>query len=122
MVGRLVAGFLAGMVLAATPAAAVDAPYEADLMRLAEMLGSLHYLRNLCGEPTTQWRDQMEALLESEKPDDARRARFTASFNHGYRSFGSTYTGCTEAAVAAIDRYTTEGEALTREIVSRYGN
>ena len=32
------------------PSAAVEAPYEQNLLRLAEVLGSLHYLRNLCGE------------------------------------------------------------------------
>jgi predicted secreted protein len=31
----------------ARPAAALDAPYEAGLMRIAEVMGSLHFLRNL---------------------------------------------------------------------------
>ena len=103
-------------------APAADAPYETKLMRLAEVLGSIHYLRNLCGESGSQWRDQMEALLESENPDTSRRARLVASFNHGYRSFSGVYTGCTSSATAAIDRYMEEGESLSREIVTRYGN
>lgn len=91
-------------------------------MRLAEVLGSLHYLRNLCGETGDQWRLQMEKLIESERPDPARRARLVASFNHGYRSFDGVYVSCTASATEAIARYMKEGEELTREIVVRYGN
>jgi uncharacterized protein (TIGR02301 family) len=104
------------------PAAAVEAPFDPGLMRLAEILGSLHFLRNLCGETGTVWREQMEKLLESEEPDAARRAQFVASFNRGYRSFEATYTSCTASATEAIRRYMAEGETLTRDIATRYGN
>lgn len=104
------------------PAVATDGPFEPGLVRLAEILGSLHFLRNLCGEKGTAWRDQMEALIAAEKPDATRKARFIASFNHGYRTFQTTYTSCTPAAAAAIDRYVKEGETLSREIAVKYGN
>jgi uncharacterized protein (TIGR02301 family) len=103
-------------------ARAAEAPFEASLVRLAEILGSLHFLRNLCGEPGAQWRGEMEKLLQAENPDPARRAKFVASFNRGYRSFAGTYTNCTASATAAISRYMKEGEALTREVAARYGN
>jgi len=109
-------------MLAATPAPAAEAPFEPGLMRLAEIFGSLHFLHNLCGEDGSEWRNSMEKLLESENPDPERRARFIASFNRGYRSFGETYKSCTPSATAAINRYMKEGEALTRDIASRYGN
>jgi uncharacterized protein (TIGR02301 family) len=86
------------------------------------VLGSLHYLRNLCGEKGDQWRVQMEKLIAAENPDAARRARLVASFNHGYRSFDGVYVSCTASATEAISRYMKEGEELTREIVARYGN
>ena len=113
---------LACAITNAGNAVAVEAPFEARLMRLAEVLGSLHYLRNLCGENGNHWRDQMEKLLELEKPDAARRARFIANFNRGYRSFGDIYVNCTKSAAEAISRYMKEGEALSREIAGRYGN
>ncbi len=112
----------AGVALAAVPACAAEAPFEPGLMRLAEILGSLHFLRNLCGEKGDRWRAEMEKLLESEKPDPERRARFIASFNRGYRSFNGTYTQCTASATEAIGRYMREGEQLSRDIASRYGN
>lgn len=101
---------------------AEDAPFEAGLMRLSEVLGSLHFLRNLCGEKGDGWRAEMEKLLAAENPDAARRAKLTASFNHGYRSFAATYTTCTASATEAISRYMKEGEALSRDLTVRYGN
>lgn len=116
------------MVLLATaisPASAAAAPqpaYEPDLLRLAEVLGSVHYLRNLCGEPTTEWRDEMSALINAENPDADGRARLTASFNRGYRAYASVYTACTTSAVEAIDRFMKEGRDLSNELITRYGN
>ncbi|WP_395447497.1 TIGR02301 family protein [Aminobacter sp. UC22_36] len=113
---------LAASTVLAAPARAVEAPFEPGLMRLAEVLGSLHFLRNLCGEKGTQWRGEMEKLLQAENPSPERRARFIASFNRGYRSFDGTYTACTPSATEAISRYMKEGEALSRDIASRFGN
>ncbi len=106
----------------AQPSAAVEAPYEQNLLRLAEVLGSLHYLRNVCGESGDAWRKEMERLLDTENPDAQRRARFVASFNRGYRSFEAVYATCTASAVESIRRYMKEGETLTRDVAARYGN
>jgi uncharacterized protein (TIGR02301 family) len=103
-------------------AASVESPFEQPLLRLAEVLGSLHYLRNLCGEAGEQWRGEMEKLLTIENPGPERRARFIASFNRGYRSFDGVYVACTASATEAIVRYMKEGEALSRDIATRYGN
>lgn len=104
------------------PAFASEAPFEPQLLRLSEILGSLHFLRNLCGESGAQWRTRMEELLDAENPEPARRARMVARFNHGYSAFAANYTNCTASAIEAIDRYMREGEALTRDVVVRYGN
>ena len=107
---------------AATPGRAENVPYEKQLLRLSEILGSIHYLRTLCGEKDGGWRKQMETLLETENPEPVRRARMVASFNRGYRTFSSVYKSCTESATTAIERYMREGELLTKEVVVRYGN
>lgn len=111
------------LLFAALPAsrAASTVPYDAKLMRLAEVLGSIHYLRNICGEKSNEWRDQMEGLLAVENPEPLRRARLIASFNHGYRTFDSVYVTCTAQALEAANRYMAEGLSLTREINTRYG-
>lgn len=114
-----------GILAAATAplsTSAVEAPYESRLVRLAEVLGSLHYLRNLCGETGGDWRGQMEALLTAENPPPDRRARLVAGFNHGYRSFAGVYATCTDSAIEAISRYMKEGETLARDVAGRFGN
>ena len=119
---------LASIVLAAAgaPARAAEggpAPYDRDLQRLAEILGSLHYLRGLCGaNEGAKWRNEMQALLDAETPSGERRDRLTASFNRGYRGFQQTYRACTPAADLVIRRYLEEGSKISREITARYAN
>jgi uncharacterized protein (TIGR02301 family) len=99
------------------------APYEADLQRLSEILGALHYLRDICGAKEGQvWRNEMQALLDAEAPSGDRRSRLTDSFNRGYRGFQQTYRTCTPAADFAIRRYLEEGAKLSRDITARYAN
>lgn len=110
-------------VLPARQAAfAAEAAYTAKLDRLSEILGSLHFLRNLCGEEGDKWRRQMEMLIEAENPDSVRRAQLIATFNRGYRSFDSVYSHCTPPAIEAISRYMSEGEELARDIVIQFGD
>lgn len=104
------------------PAAAEEAPYDARLARLSEILGSVHFLRNLCGEQAEpEWRALQDRLVAAEAPEPDRRARMIAAFNRGYRSFASVYSVCTPSAILAIERYTAEGAGLAQEIVARYG-
>jgi len=96
--------------------------YEAQMMRLSEVLGSLHYLRELCGADEGQlWRSEMEALITAEEPTDERRAEMIARFNRGFRAFRETYRDCTDAALEANNRYVFEGTKLAGEIPTRYG-
>lgn len=104
------------------PSPPVKPPYEHNLLRLAEILGSLQFLRNLCGEPGAQWRDQMNTLLATENPNADDRSELMASYNHGYRSYSDTYAKCTPSALAAIARYMKEGAKLARQTAIRYGN
>jgi uncharacterized protein (TIGR02301 family) len=109
----------------ASPARAQDAaaPFDPDLLRLAEILGSLHYLRGICGANEGQkWRNQMQALVDAETPGGDRRARMIASFNRGYRGFQQTYRTCTPAASTAIRRYLAEGSKISRDLTARYAN
>jgi len=108
------------------PARALEggpAPFDSELMRLAEILGALHYLRTLCGaNEGTKWRDQMQALLDAEAQSGDRRGRLTANFNRGYRNFQQTYRTCTPAATVAVRRYLDEGAKISRDITARYTN
>lgn len=99
------------------------APYDADLQRLAEILGSLQYLRTVCGANEGQkWRNEMQALIDAEAPAGERRRQIVARFNRGYRGFEQTYRTCTPAADLAIRRYLDEGAKIARDITARYAN
>jgi uncharacterized protein (TIGR02301 family) len=99
------------------------APFDGDLQRLSEIMGTLHYLRGLCGAKEGQkWRNEMQALIEAETSPGDRRTRIVASFNRGYRNFQQTYRTCTPAADFAIRRYLEEGSRISREITARYAN
>jgi len=99
------------------------APFDNDLARLAEIMGSLHYLRAVCGSNEGQkWRNEMQALIDAEAPEGERRRKIVASFNRGYRGFQLTYRTCTPAADLAIRRYLDEGAKIARDITARYGN
>jgi len=99
------------------------APFDADLQRLAEILGALHYLRAVCGANEGQkWRNEMQALVDAEAPSGERRRKVIAGFNRGYRGFQQTYRTCTPAADLAIRRYLDEGAKIARDITARYAN
>lgn len=107
---------------AAPPAAEPPPAYEPQLLRLAEIMGALAFLRDLCPPRDGEaWRGRMAALLEAEAASGQRRERLAGAFNRGFRGFELTSRDCTPAAEAAIARYIEEGARLTREISSRYG-
>lgn len=99
------------------------APFDNELQRFAEILGTLHYLRAICGSNEgSKWRNEMQALLDAETPSGDRRARMIAGFNRGYNGFQQTYRTCTPAATLAIRRYIDEGLKISRDLTARYAN
>jgi uncharacterized protein (TIGR02301 family) len=95
-------------------------PYDDKLMRLAEILGAVHYLRELCSANDGQlWREKMKELLDTEGGTAIRRARLTRSFNQGYRSYRRTYVTCTPTAQSSIERFLAEGIQIGEGLVSR---
>jgi uncharacterized protein (TIGR02301 family) len=100
-----------------------SAPYDRDLQRLSEILGSLHFLRGICGaNEGEKWRAEAQTLIEAEAPTGERHDLMIASFNRGYRSFQQSYRTCTPAADFAIRRYLDEGAKIARDITARYAN
>lgn len=99
------------------PAQQGRAPDHADLIRLSEILGALHYLRPLCGGAEQgQWRVEMQELIDAAELSADRRARLVTAFNRGYTAHERAHGTCTPAAQAAIRRFLDEGSRLSREI------
>lgn len=104
-------------------AIATPPPYATDLERLAEILGSLQFLAEICDDSPTGWHQQMDELLGQTDPDtDAEwRARLTDRFNLGYSSFAAVYRSCTAAAMSAVARYRLAGAQIAGDIATEYG-
>lgn len=92
-------------------------PYDTKLLRLAEILGAVHYLRELCGAEEEQlWREQMKAIIKNEATTATRRAKLVNSFNDGYRGYRRTYRNCTSSATLAASRFTSEGARIAASL------
>ncbi len=102
------------------------APFDKDLQRLAEILGELHYLREICGaNEGAKWRNEMQSLIDAETPNGERRRKIVAAFNRGYRGscrLRRPTAVSTPAADVAIRRYLEEGAKISRDITARYAN
>jgi uncharacterized protein (TIGR02301 family) len=115
---RLGAGLALLLAASAAQAANDSKPYDDRLFRLSEILGAVHYLRELCGADEGQlWRERMSELVKAEGSTALRRARLTRSFNKGYRSYSRTYNTCSPSAQSAINRFLTEGAQLADGLV-----
>ena len=98
------------------------APYEPQMLRLAEVLGVLSYLRDLCeAGDADQWRAQMTALLQEEGLNLKRKERLAGAFNQGFQGYEVSYRSCTPNARLVMSRAMSEGERLTRDLASRFG-
>lgn len=114
VVAMLVAA-AAGPALANQPD---NKPYDDRLLRLSEILGAVHYLRELCGAGDGQlWRERMTELMNAEGTSALRRAKLTRGFNQGYRSYSRTYVVCTPTAQTAITRFLAEGAQISEALV-----
>lgn len=96
-------------------------PYDASLLRLSEILGSVHYLRALCGINDQEiWRKKMQEIISIEGGTVSRKLKLTKSFNKGYNSFQRTYRLCTPSAKVAIDLFLVEGVEISEKLVTKH--
>lgn len=96
-------------------------PYEAQVLRLAEILGALTYLDDLCGfRDSGDWRAKMQALLEAEAKTTFRKERLAGVYNRSFRGYERSYRACTPNAQAIINRFLAEGGRLAHEVVNRF--
>ena len=103
-----------------TPTLAIDPPYQRQMERLAEVMGSLYYLQPLCKTGTEDWRNQMAELISLDEPDEDRRQRLAGAFNAGYTGFSRLHRQCTPASREALTRLLTEAQQLARSIHTRF--
>lgn len=109
------------IALLASPALAVDPPYQAEMERLSEVMGSLYFLQPLCRPANAaDWRNEMGDLITLDQPDDDRKQRLAGAFNSGYEAYARLYRACTVSADEALTRLLVEAEKIARDIHTRY--
>jgi len=103
-----------------TPAFAIDPPYQRQMERLSEIMGSLYFLQPLCKAGSEDWRAQMAELISLDEPSEDRRQRLAGAFNGGYTAFSRFHKQCTPASREALTRLLGEAQRLSREIHTRF--
>ena len=104
------------------PAAESPPPYEPQLLRLAEIMGALAYLRDLCGAHDAEaFHAKMAGLLETEAKSEARKESLAGAYNDGFRGYQLNYRLCTPAAREVIARFLDEAAKISTDVASRYG-
>ena len=106
------------------PAPAVEPPppYEPQLLRLAEIMGALAYLRDLCGaHDADAFRAKMASLLETEAKTPSRKETLAGAYNDGFQGYQMNYRLCTPAAHEVIARFLDEAAKISSDLASRYG-
>jgi len=111
---------LAALLAFAHPAAAIDPPYEPQMERLAEIMGSLYFLAPMCSESSVDWRAELADLVTKDQPDEDRQQRLYGAFNGGYQAFARLYRACTPSAEEALTRLLMEAESTARDIHTRF--
>jgi uncharacterized protein (TIGR02301 family) len=105
-----------------TPAAGRPPPYQPQLLRLAEIMGALAYLRDLCGAGDgDKFRARMATLLEAEGASESQRDLIAGAFNRGVQDYEITYRACTPAADEIVSKFLSEMARLASEVANRYG-
>jgi uncharacterized protein (TIGR02301 family) len=108
------------LALSSAPAVAVDPPYQQQMERLSEVMGSLYFLDPLCQGSDTDWRAEMQDLIAADEPDEDRRERLAGAFNSGYEAFARLYRTCTSSAHEALSRLLVEARQTARDIHAHY--
>ena len=108
------------LLLGTGPSLAIDPPYQRQMERLAEIMGSLYFLQPLCQAGTEDWRAQMAELITLDEPDEDRRQRLAGAFNLGYTAYSRTHHACTPGAREALTRLLVEAESTARDIHTRF--
>ena len=92
------------------------------MLRLAELMGALFYLRDLChAGDGDAFRDKMARLLEAEAHTEERKATLAGAFNRGFGDYALTYRKCTPSAKEVIAHYLEESGRIARDVAGRYG-
>jgi len=108
-----------GCAVASLPAHAGNsqAGLMSGLVRLAEILGSVHHLREVCGaDEGALWRNKMIDMMNVASLDTEARQRMISHFNDAYYQARSMFPECSRSAAAKSNALFDEGRRLAASL------
>jgi uncharacterized protein (TIGR02301 family) len=97
-------------------------PYDKDMLRLAEVMGALTVLRDLCGPGDgASFRAKFATLMDVEGLSAERRGEWAGAFNKGVDDYKLTYRVCTDNAKASIRDFLAEANRIAVDVGDRFG-
>lgn len=98
--------------------------YEPLLLRLAEVMGGVAYLSDLCGgavQAPDAVRRKMQELIDTEAQNELQRERLAGAYNRGFTGY-QMHRICRPGSRIALERLVQEGTRLSQEISARFGS
>ena len=89
---------------AEAPSAAEAPPYEGQLLKISELMGTVAFLADLCpdlhesDQDGEMWRQKAKGLLDAQANNDTLRALLAGAYNRGYLGYEVNYHLCTDMA------------------------
>ncbi len=108
-----------GCAMASVPAHADNSQggLMAGLVRLAEILGSVHHLREVCGaDEGALWRNKMIDMMNVASLDTETRQRMISHFNEAYYQAQRAFPECSASAAAKSNALFDEGHRLAARL------
>jgi uncharacterized protein (TIGR02301 family) len=113
------------------PAASTPAPapvpetplaYEPELLRLAEALGVIAYVSQLCAKPeAAEWSKRAQQIIDAEGGTSARRERLAGAYNRGFLGHQAMHRSCGDSARLVLELRRAEARRITLDISTRFG-
>jgi uncharacterized protein (TIGR02301 family) len=104
---------------AATPSRAgdLDSGLDKGLVRLAEILGSVHHLREVCGaNEGALWRNKMIDMLNAATLGAQERQLMISHFNDAYYQAQKAFPDCSDGAAQASNSLFDEAHKLAARL------
>ncbi|MBX3508233.1 MAG: TIGR02301 family protein [Parvibaculum sp.] len=99
--------------------AAANSSLTAKAAQLAEILGAVHHLRDICGTNEGQlWRNKMIEMIGVLEPSDQDRQKLVKNFNDAYYRYKNAYPACTAAAARQSDKLMQDGQRIAEELAA----
>lgn len=109
---------LAAMLVLAPVNAHADG-FQDGLTRLAEIFGSIHHLRNICGaNDGPLWRNKMIDMMNAAELTPPERKKIITHFNDAYYSARTRYPDCSNDAARKANQLFDEGYSLAKRLSS----